>query len=110
MTDARALKDKAAQLFTKGKFAKAAETYEEFCSLDKKDHQARLRCGDAWAKAGKKDKAITSYSAARDVPRPRHFGRCRGLREGRLSPARDRREQVGARDRSLAQGRAEDAR
>ena len=64
MTDARALKDKAAQLFTKGKFAKAAETYEEFCVLDKKDHQARLRCGDAWAKAGKKDKAIIAYSVA----------------------------------------------
>src|SRR5205814_9398755 len=27
-------------------------------------HQARLRCGDAWAKAGKKDKAIIAYSSA----------------------------------------------
>ncbi|HEY0880713.1 MAG TPA: hypothetical protein VGD87_04235, partial [Archangium sp.] len=62
--EARELKDKAAQFFTKGRFAKAAETYEEFCALDKKDHQARLRCGDAWAKAGKKDKAISSYSLA----------------------------------------------
>ncbi|MFT3707766.1 MAG: cyclic nucleotide-binding domain-containing protein [Archangium sp.] len=62
--DVRELKDKASQLFTKGKFAKAAETYEEYCAADRKDHQARLRCGDAWAKAGKKDKAIIAYSAA----------------------------------------------
>jgi hypothetical protein len=62
--EARALKDKASAFFTKGRFAKAAETYEEFCTLDKKDHQARLRCGDAWSKAGKKDKAIIAYSMA----------------------------------------------
>lgn len=62
--EARALKDKASAFFTKGRFAKAAETYEEFCTLDKKDHQARLRCGDAWSKAGKKDKAISAYSMA----------------------------------------------
>jgi CRP-like cAMP-binding protein len=62
--EARALKDKASAFFTKGRFAKAAETYEEFCALDKKDHQARLRCGDAWSKAGKKDKAIGAYSMA----------------------------------------------
>ncbi|MDP3153864.1 MAG: cyclic nucleotide-binding domain-containing protein [Archangium sp.] len=62
--EARALKDKASAFFTKGRFAKAAETYEEFCTLDKKDHQARLRCGDAWSKAGKKDKAIQAYSMA----------------------------------------------
>lgn len=64
MSDARALKEKASQLFTKGKFAKAAETYEEYCAADRKDHQSRLRCGDAWSKAGKKDKAIVSYSLA----------------------------------------------
>ena len=62
--EARELKDKASQLFNKGRFAKAAETYEEFCVLDRKDHQARLRCGDAWSKAGKKDKAIQAYSMA----------------------------------------------
>ncbi len=62
--EARALKDKASAFFTKGRFAKAAETYEEFCAVDKKDHQARLRCGDAWSKAGKKDKAIAAYSLA----------------------------------------------
>lgn len=62
--EARALKDKASAFFTKGRFAKAAETYEEFCAVDKKDHQARLRCGDAWSKAGKKDKAIIAYSMA----------------------------------------------
>lgn len=64
MSDARQLKEKASQLFTKGKFAKAAETYEEYCAADRKDHQSRLRCGDAWSKAGKKDKAIIAYSQA----------------------------------------------
>lgn len=62
--DARALKDKATQLFTKGKFAKAAETYDEYCRADAKDLQARLRLGDAWVKAGKKDKAILAYTWA----------------------------------------------
>jgi CRP-like cAMP-binding protein len=62
--DARELKEKATQLFSKGKFAKAAETYEEYCKADRKDHQARLRCGDAWAKAGKKDKAVAAYALA----------------------------------------------
>jgi len=62
--DVRALKDKAAQLFTKGKFAKAAETYDEYCRADPKDLQARLRLGDAWIKAGKKDKAILAYTWA----------------------------------------------
>ncbi|MBX7101386.1 MAG: tetratricopeptide repeat protein, partial [Myxococcaceae bacterium] len=62
--DLRKLKDKATEAFTKGKFAKAAEAYEEYCAADPKDHQARLRMGDAWAKAGKKDKAIGAYTKA----------------------------------------------
>lgn len=62
--DIRQLKDKASQLFTKGKFAKAAEAYEEYCASDRKDHQTRLRLGDAWAKAGKKDKAVIAYAGA----------------------------------------------
>lgn len=64
MSDLRQLKEKASQLFTKGKFAKAAEAYEEYCVADRKDHQTRLRCGDAWSKAGKKDKAIGAYAMA----------------------------------------------
>lgn len=62
--DVRALKDKATQLFTKGKFARAAEAYDEYCKADPKDLQARLRLGDAWVKAGKKDKAIIAYTWA----------------------------------------------
>lgn len=64
MADARELKEKAGQLFSKGKFAKAAESYEAFCALERKDHQARLRAGDAWSKAGRKDKAAASYAQA----------------------------------------------
>lgn len=62
--DVRELKDKASQLFTKGKFAKAAEAYEQLCKADPKDHQARLRMGDAWAKAGQKERAASAYVAA----------------------------------------------
>jgi CRP-like cAMP-binding protein len=62
--DAREIKDKATQLFSKGKFAKAAEAYEQYCKADPKDLQARLRMGDAWAKAGQKDRAIGAYQAA----------------------------------------------
>lgn len=62
--DARALKDKATQLFSKGKFAKAAEAYDEYCKADLKDLQARLRLGDAWLKAGKKEKAVLAYTWA----------------------------------------------
>ncbi len=62
--DARELKDKAAQLFSKGKYAKAAEQYEAYCKLDPKDVQTRLRLGDAWVKAGEKAKAVKAYTWA----------------------------------------------
>ncbi|MDP1915643.1 MAG: cyclic nucleotide-binding domain-containing protein [Myxococcales bacterium] len=62
--DPRELKDKATELFSKGKFAKSAETYEQYCKADPKDLQARLRMGDAWSKSGKKDRAIIAYQAA----------------------------------------------
>jgi CRP-like cAMP-binding protein len=61
MADVRKLKEKATEAFTKGKFAKAAEAYGEYCKADPKDLQARLRMGDAWAKSGKKEKAIEAY-------------------------------------------------
>lgn len=60
----RTLKDKASEAFTKGRFSKAAEFYEEYCLGDPKDLQARLRMGDAWAKAGQRTKAIHAYQGA----------------------------------------------
>ncbi|RYZ35652.1 MAG: hypothetical protein EOO71_34660, partial [Myxococcaceae bacterium] len=60
----RALKDKATEAFTKGRFFKAAELYEDYCRADPKDHQSRLRMGDAWSKAGQKDRAVTAYQSA----------------------------------------------
>ena len=60
----REIKERATQLFTKGKFAKAAEAFEAYCKADDRDVQARLRMGDAWAKAGKKDKAVHAYTRA----------------------------------------------
>jgi CRP-like cAMP-binding protein len=60
----RKLKDKATEAFTKGRFSKAAELYEEYCRADPKDHQSRLRTGDAWVKAGQRERAISAYQAA----------------------------------------------
>ncbi|MCY1041617.1 cyclic nucleotide-binding domain-containing protein [Corallococcus sp. bb12-1] len=60
----RALKDKATEAFTKGRFSKAAELYEDYCRAEPKDHQSRLRMGDAWSKAGQRDRAVTAYQSA----------------------------------------------
>ncbi|WP_342373800.1 cyclic nucleotide-binding domain-containing protein [Myxococcus stipitatus] len=62
--EARKLKDSAAEAFSKGRFSRAAELYEDFCKLDPKDHQSRLRTGDAWAKAGERERAILAYQSA----------------------------------------------
>lgn len=62
--DLRKLKDKATEAFTKGKFSRAAEFYEEYCEKDPRDQQAKLRMGDAFAKSGNKAKAIHSYTRA----------------------------------------------
>ncbi len=60
----RILKDKASEAFSKGRFSKAAELYEDYCRAEPKDHQSRLRTGDAWVKAGQKDRAISAYQSA----------------------------------------------
>ncbi|WP_404373340.1 cyclic nucleotide-binding domain-containing protein [Corallococcus coralloides] len=62
--ESRALKDKATEAFGKGRFAKAAELYEDYCQAEPKDHQSRLRMGDAWAKAGQRDRAVSAYQSA----------------------------------------------
>jgi len=62
--ESRQLKDKAAEAFSKGRFSRAAELYEDFCRLEPKDHQSRLRTGDAWAKAGERERAISAYQSA----------------------------------------------
>ncbi len=60
----RKLKDKASEAFSKGRFSQAAELYEDYCRAEPKDHQSRLRTGDAWGKAGQKDRAVSAYQAA----------------------------------------------
>jgi CRP-like cAMP-binding protein len=62
--EVRKLRDKATEAFAKGRFSKAAEFYEDYCKAEPKDFQARLRLGDAWAKAGQKDRAISAYQFA----------------------------------------------
>ncbi|WNG37112.1 cyclic nucleotide-binding domain-containing protein [Archangium violaceum] len=60
----RQLRDKANEALTKGRFTRAAELFEEYCQLDPKDYQARVRLGDAWVKVGNNARAITAYQAA----------------------------------------------
>ncbi len=62
--DLRKLKDKATEAFAKGRFAKAAELYADYCKQDPKDLQARLRMGDAYAKSGDTPKAVRAYQSA----------------------------------------------
>lgn len=65
--DLRKLRDRATESFTKGRFEKAAELYAEYCEKDPRDIQAKLRMGDAWAKAGERPKAIVAYKAAAEA-------------------------------------------
>jgi CRP-like cAMP-binding protein len=58
------LRDKANEALTKGHFSRAAELFEEYCQLDPKDYQARVRLGDAWVKVGDSARAISAYHAA----------------------------------------------
>ncbi|WP_257445997.1 cyclic nucleotide-binding domain-containing protein [Archangium lipolyticum] len=60
----RQLRDKANEALLKGRFSRAAELFEEYCQLDPKDFQSRLRLGDAWAKAGNGARAVVAYQAA----------------------------------------------
>ncbi|MFY0522883.1 cyclic nucleotide-binding domain-containing protein [Archangium gephyra] len=60
----RQLRDKANEALTKGRFARAAELFEEYCKLDPKDFQTRVRLGDAWVKVGDSARAISAYQAA----------------------------------------------
>ncbi len=60
----RELRDRAVEAFTKGRFARAGELYDAYCAREPKDIQARLRMGDAWARAGQKPKAIAAYQSA----------------------------------------------
>ncbi|MFN0062816.1 MAG: cyclic nucleotide-binding domain-containing protein [Myxococcaceae bacterium] len=62
--NADAMKQKATDAFAKGKFAKAAELYAQYCKAEPRDHQARVRLGDAHARAGAKADAVEAYTTA----------------------------------------------
>src|SRR4051794_29146006 len=62
--DLRKIKEKATEAFAKGRVGKAAELYADYCQKDPKDLQARVRMGDAYAKAGDKPKAVRAYQSA----------------------------------------------
>ena len=65
--EARELKDRAADAFARGRFARAAQLYENFCRMEPADGQARLRLGDALVRAGEKGQAIEAYLAAAEL-------------------------------------------
>jgi CRP-like cAMP-binding protein len=95
--DVRKLKDKASEFFAKGKFAKAAETYEELVRAEPKDSQLRVRLGDAYAKTGNKTAAIGAYQAAaeayaREGFLPRSIAVCKLILE--LDPKHDATQKV----------------
>lgn len=62
--DALQLRDKAHAALAGGQFALAAELLEDYCALEPLDHPSRLRLGDAWVKAGEKDRAVAAYQRA----------------------------------------------
>jgi CRP-like cAMP-binding protein len=62
--EARQLRDKANEALNKGRFAQAAELFEEYCQREPKDFQTRVRLGDVWAKMGEKARATVAYQAA----------------------------------------------
>ncbi len=64
MADTRKLKDTATELLKKGKFEKAAATLEELIKAEPRETQHRLKLGDAWRKAGERERSIAAYQAA----------------------------------------------
>src|SRR5258708_3838820 len=58
------LRAKAVEAFLKGRFAKAAKLYTDYCKADPHNLQARLRMGDAWEKSGNRERAIEAYRSA----------------------------------------------
>lgn len=65
--DVRSLKDEAAELFRKGRFAKAAERYDALSKAEPKDAQHLIKLGDSLRRDGKREHAITAYCKAVDM-------------------------------------------
>ncbi len=63
---ARELKDHAADLFRKGKFAKAAEAYAQLAQLEPNDGQVLIKLGDSHRRGGARSAAIEAYRRAVD--------------------------------------------
>ena len=67
MEDLRKLKDEATKAFTKGRFSKAVELWEQVCAGNSKDLGAKIKLGDALAKAGKKAQAVKTYQTVAEA-------------------------------------------
>jgi CRP-like cAMP-binding protein len=66
MADLRKLKDKAAELVSKGKFEKAASVYREVVEADAKDVATRQKLAEALRRAGEIPDAIEEYKQVAD--------------------------------------------
>jgi hypothetical protein len=62
--DASELKSDASAALAAGDFARAGALYATYCAAAPADTQSLLRMGDAWARAGERQRAIDAYVAA----------------------------------------------
>jgi CRP-like cAMP-binding protein len=62
--DPARLKADAGAALAAGQFARAGSLYAAYCASSPRDRQSHLRMGDAWARAGEKQRAIDAYLAA----------------------------------------------
>ena len=66
MADLRKLKDRAASLAGKGRFAKAAEAYRQILRADSRDASARQKLAEVLRKQGDADGAVAQYRLVAD--------------------------------------------
>lgn len=62
--DPARLKADAGAALAAGQYSRAASLYAAYCASAPRDRQSHLRLGDAWARAGDRDRAIDAYLAA----------------------------------------------
>jgi CRP-like cAMP-binding protein len=62
--DPGSLQAQAAEAFAQGRFSQAAEFYEQYCLGQPADHHAQARLGEAWARSGQRERAVSAYRLA----------------------------------------------
>jgi CRP-like cAMP-binding protein len=62
--DPARLRSDAGAALAAGEFARAGTLYAAYCASSPRDRQSHLRMGDAWARAGERERAIDAYLTA----------------------------------------------